>query len=334
MSRPVVSSALVPFLMFLAGCASQQTLTMRVLKPAPVDLGRHDLVAVDRFEGDGCLELGRELGAALRAARNPLTGQADFEVLDRGDVDRMLEDLRRRRGTAFDQESMALLQRWKEADVLIRGGVQEHRVVEEVTMQETLDPKTGAIRQLFVRSGQARVRVQLEIVTGAGEQVIDRVTLTGSENARTTALDAEPKPLDHAQLLARARARVTSTYLDRLLPHEETVAVTLQTDGDLPELQAGNGFARTGDWDEAARSYQAAEQRATGNLADRRWKALHNLGVAHLFAGRFDQARTALKTAYNLEQDETILGTLHYVGQREEEMRRLQEQSRAASPGR
>lgn len=321
-------------LALLVGCATHQTLGIRVLKPAPVDLGRFDLVAVDQLQGEGAADLMTELGDALRAARNPLTGRQDFEVLDRRDVDRMLDELRRRRGTAFDKEAMDLLERWKAADVLIRGGTQYHGVEEEVIAQDAVDPRTGQTRRMFTRQAQARVTVQLEIVEGAGETIVDRVQFDEHTSARTTAVDSEPAPIDHTALLAAARQRVTARYMDRLMPHEETVAVDLQTDKNLPELQAGNGFARAGDWDEAGRSYSAAADRATGDLADRRWKALHNLGIAHLFANRFDDARRALKDAYNLEQDEATLRTLNLVAQREQELRQLQEQSRAATPSR
>jgi hypothetical protein len=331
---PLSKLLLLTLLGLLGACASQQSLAIRVLRPAPVDLGQFALVAVDRLDGQGCEELTNELADALRGARNPLTGKQDFEVLDRREVDRMLDDLRRRRGTAFDQEAMQLLERWKTADVVIRGAVQAHDFEEEVAAQEWIDPKTGGLRRTFVRTGCARVAVQLEIVQGANEKIVDRVAYEEQETARTSAVDGEPPALDAATLLANARQRVTQRYLDRLLPHEETVAVALQTDGKLPELQAGNGFARAGDWDEAARSYESAAQRATGDLADRRWKAMHNLGLAHLFANRFDAARSALKEAYNLEQDESTLQSLNLAAQREQEMRVLQQQSRTAAPAR
>jgi hypothetical protein len=323
-------------LAWLGACASQQTFTVRVLKPAPVDLGRYDLVAVDRLEGDGCDELTNELAGALQRAQNPLTGKTDFEVLDRREVDRMLDDLRRRRTSTSDKETVALLDRWKNADVVIRGRVITHGVTDEVRQNETVDRTTKQRHVQLVRTCRARVAVGLEIVTADREQAIDQVQLDECVEQSTTCREgSQPAPIDHVELLAAARNRVVAGYLERLLPHEETVSVVLQTDGDLPELATGNGFARTGDWNEAARSYEAARARAEGKLEGARWKALYNLGVAHLYANRFEPARRALKDAYALAQEESILRTLQGVSERESEWQALQEQSRAgAKPAR
>jgi tetratricopeptide (TPR) repeat protein len=328
--------ALLAALALFGACASQQTFTVRVMKPAPLDLGRYRLVAVDRFDGDGSEDLTNELTTALQGARNPLTGRSDFEVLDRREVDRLLDDLRRRRTGASDRETAELLDRWKNADVVIRGRIEEHRVTDEIARHDPVERAKGQPvkeerRVTYVRTARARVAVGLEVVTADKEHPVDRVEFDECVEHSTTALNAEPPPIDHASLLATARQRVVNRYLDRMLPHEETVAVHLQIDGDLPELQTGNGFARTGDWEEAARSYEAGLARAEGDLADARWKALYNLGVAQMYASRFEPARRALKEAYALEQKETILHALQTVTQREGEWQALEQQRRASA---
>jgi tetratricopeptide (TPR) repeat protein len=325
--QPVVLSLVA----LLAACASQQTFTVRVMKPAPVDLGRYRLVAVDRLDGDGADQLTHELSKALQGAQNPLTGKADFEVLDRAEIDRLLEDLRRRRAGATDQQTLELLERWKNAEVVIRGQIRTHKVSDEVVAQDWIDRTNGHRHVQFVRTCRARVAVNLEVVTANQERPIDQVQLDECVTRSVSALDVEPPAIEHGPLLASARQRVVQGYMDRLLPHEESVGVCLQTDGDLPELAAGNGFAMTGDWDEAARSYEAAAARAQGGLASARWKALYNLGVAQLYANRFEPARKSLKEAYSLAQEDVILGALQSVTQREREWQALQEQSRAGA---
>jgi hypothetical protein len=326
----ILRSTLLAVSGLLGACASTESFSSRVMKPAPVDLGRYRLVAVERLEGEGSTELSDEITTALQCARNPLTGKADFEVLDRREVDRMLEDLRRRRTSTSDRETLALLDRWKNADVVIRGQVARHAVKDDVVGQEQIDRKTGHKHVQFVRTCRAQVAVTLEVLTADRDKPVDRVELDECASNSSTATDAEPPRLDHARLLASARQAVVRSYLARLLPHEETVTVRLQIDGDLGELQAGNGFARAGDWNEAARSYESALARAEGKLAASRWKALYNLGVAHMYTNRFDEARKALKGAYSLEQNESILQTLQSVAQREGEWQVLQEQRRHA----
>jgi len=161
------------------------------------------------------------------------------------------------------------------------------------------------------------------------------VQLEDVATASTRARDAEPDGVDYESLLAAARQRIIDQYLMRVFPHEAQVMVNLFTDGDLPGLQIGNGYARTGDWDAALESYQDAHEMAVGDLASVRYKALFNLGVGYEYANRFDEAKRALKDSYALEQDSMILDELHNVTARENEYQRLVEQSsQAAQPAR
>ena len=137
-------------------------------------------------------------------------------------------------------------------------------------------------------------------------------------------------------MLAAARRKVIARYLRRVLPHQAWVHVQLYKESDLPQLAIGNGYARTGEWSEALSSYESAAEMAIGELAEFAHMPQYNKGVALLYLNRFDEARKAFKRAYALEQDQMILNQLAAVTQREEDARRLAEQSRRASaePGR
>ena len=77
---------LLPILFVFTACATH-TIRVPVLVPAPVNLVQYDVVAVDRFHGDGCEPFSNELAEALGGAVNPMTGQRGFQVLHRKDVD-------------------------------------------------------------------------------------------------------------------------------------------------------------------------------------------------------------------------------------------------------
>ena len=109
MSTVIRAFALSTIGTLLCSCATE-SIQVRVMRPAPVNLGQYDLIAVESFNGNGGDELADELTTALASTRNPLTGSVDFEVLDRRDVDRMLDDLRRRQGTDWNEDAMALLE--------------------------------------------------------------------------------------------------------------------------------------------------------------------------------------------------------------------------------
>ena len=100
--------------------------------------------------------------------------------------------------------------------------------------------------------------------------------------------------------------------------------------------RTSRGFAKTGDWPAAVEAYSGAAAAATGDLEGARHKALHNLGVAQLYSNQFDEARRTLQQAYALGQDDSTLGQLEMVAQRETELAALQQRSERmhATPGR
>ena len=60
--------------LLLAGCATE-SIKVRVMRPAPVNLSKYTKIAVDTFTGDGGVEVAEELIGALSGARNIMTGQ-------------------------------------------------------------------------------------------------------------------------------------------------------------------------------------------------------------------------------------------------------------------
>ena len=317
-SRWVLASCLL-----FCGCATE-AVHVRVLRPAPVNLVQYDRVAVDLFDGGGGTEIAGELTDALATTRNPLTGQQAFEVLDRREVDRMIDDLRRRRGQS-DTEAMEVLARWREAPILIRGRVETHGVEEVVTQNKKIDER-GVPHMLFTRTCTAEVHVTIEVCEGQGERLFDRAVLRERTSASTAGLDTPPAPIDQMSLLAAARRKVVDQYMRRVLPHEDVVAVQLYDDRDYAELQVGNGYARTGEWERALESYRSALARMTGEAAQDRHLALYNIGVALEYTNRFEEARQALQEAYGVEQDKKILAEIANVARREAEYAQLAEQ--------
>ena len=324
-------TCLLSLLCFTA-CATQ-TIRVPVLVPAPVNLVNFETVAVDRFDGDGSAMFTQELAGALGAAVNPLTGQPGFSVLSRADVDRALDGARDRRSAEFDQATMQVLERWRTAPIVLKGIVQQHVCRDRVVEHQAQDAKGNAIvrpKQVY----QATVEVLVEATDVAGNRTFDAVTLAGGASAEVWLDERRPVPPDPQALLATARNEVLRQYLERVLPRQTWVAVDLYKDGDFPELQLGNGYAETGNWTAAADCYQRALASMTGELAEHRYKALFNLGVAHEFSDRFAEARTALEEAYALGKDARVLAELRRNEAREVEVQRLREQSRTASPAR
>lgn len=316
-------------LALLCSCATQQ-IRVPVMKPAPVDLVHFQQIAVDRFDGEGCEQFSAQLAAALGTAVNPLTGKQGFTVLHRQDVDRALDQLRDRRGEQWDQRTMQMLDQWRTAAVALNGRMQQHDVQEQIVEQQDKDQQ-GHVHVRRTRVLTATVRVELEARDLGQDRVLDCVTLTATRTG-SCQLDRDPHASpDPLPLLAAARGEIVQRYLDRVLPHQEWVAVELYKDDDYPDLQLGNGYAEVGNWGEAAAAYQRALQAMD---AERRHMGLFNFGVACEFSDRFAEAKQALQEAYALGREAMILRELQRAEAREQEVQRLRAQSTPALPQR
>ncbi|MHC5063092.1 MAG: hypothetical protein ACYTG5_03855 [Planctomycetota bacterium] len=334
MSVNKLKLSLLAILPILAGCASQQGIQVRVMRPAPVNLSQYEVVAIDQFDGKGCAELSDQFTLALRKARNPLTGKADFKVVDRQEVDQMLDSLRGRRGKQWDDEALAVLEEWRSADVYIKGEILAQDVDESLTEDEWTD-REGNLHVTLTRQCLANISVTIEATDTEGDQVFDRVTFQGHASKSTNAVNEEPAGIDEEDLLFAARNQVVQRYLKRIMPYEEYVVVNLYKDGDFPGLQIGNGYAQTGAWDQALESYRGSLELMQGEKAAYRYKALFNMGVALEYSNQFEAARQALRDAYALQQEGNILREIQNVDRREEEYHALQEQGqKIAAPGR
>jgi tetratricopeptide (TPR) repeat protein len=253
-----------------------------------------------------------------------MTGEVDFEIMDRREVDRVLDDLRGSSGR--DQRAMEVLNEWQSVEVHLTGEVHTHNVREKLSENEFVD-KEGAKHKKYSLQAVASVTAVIEASNSSSDRAFDNVKLAEVTSEVSTAVDTMPRPIDHAGLLEVARRNIVERYLLRVTPREEYVQVKLFKDGDFPELGAGNGLARTGTWDGALDRYRTALERMTGELAAKRYKALFNIGVALEYSNQFDEARKTLQEAYALEQDDVILREIENVSLREEEYAELLEQA-------
>lgn len=317
--------------LLLASCAStHEAFTVSVLRPAPIDLSKHELVALDRFTGESSDAFVAELRAALDGLRAPLQGARAFELVSRAEVDRMIEDIRRYPNAKLGDDPQSPLAKWKRARIQLSGAIQSENVSEDITGQAWTD-KNGQEHTTFVRSAKAQFAITIDVKSRDGS-LLDRTTIRETSGGATKAVDTEPNPIDHDALLVAARRQALEAYLRRIAPYEDKVRVTLFSDRDLPQLQVGNGFARIGDWNSAFESYREAQSFATGELEPVTFKAVYNQGVALLYLNRFDDARAAFKRAYVQSQDRSILEQMSAVAQRESEYEMLQDQGAAAAP--
>ena len=276
------------------------------------------------FKGDGGEVLAAELILALSSTKSPVTGKPDFEVMDRREVDSVLDDLRGSGGRS--QRAMAVLNEWQNVEMHLTGEVLVYRVEETLSEKKWVDNE-GVKHKEYSLEAVANVTAVIDIANSNSDRKFDSVKLAEVASDVSTAVDTMPRAIDEVRLLEVARRNLVRRYLMRVTPRAEYVQVKLFKDGDFPELHAGNGLARTGTWDGALERYRGALERMTGELAEKRYKALFNIGVALEYSNEFDAAKKFLQEAYALEQDEVILREIENVGVREEEYAELLRQA-------
>ncbi|MCA8956846.1 MAG: hypothetical protein KDC87_12285 [Planctomycetes bacterium] len=333
MKRSTLGSFLaLPLLAFgSASCTTVQQIRVPVVRPAPVDFAGGRTLAIHRFAGSDAGSLEGDFVRALRGATNPATGKPGFEVLDRSQVDHLLDRMQGAGSTEIDTKGKELLARWRSVEVILKPTVAEHGVRETVEVTPQVNAKVFQGVTL-TRQATAVVRLEVRALDGK-DRTLDQVELVGRAQRTTKATNGKPASIDHAALLANARAQVVQRYLARVMPRREFVGVNLYFDKTLPDLQVGNGFAQTGDWQAAHDSYRTATEQATGELAKVRYKALFNLGVALEFTQRFAEARKAMQDAFRLEQDRIITAELSRLARREKDAARMRPQPQNATPG-
>ncbi|MCA8969125.1 MAG: tetratricopeptide repeat protein [Planctomycetes bacterium] len=314
------------------GCASHESFQTSVLRPAEFDLARYQRIAIDRFDGAACDAFVTELSDALRSMPTQAT-EEHFDLVDRRDVDRLIDDMRRYPSLANEPDTP--LAKWQLAQLVIGGTIRQHEVIENVSTVERKNAKNPDQEVEHVRVRQARALVGVTIIAKSndGNEILDRIDIDESTSSQVESKVGEPPHIDHAALLSAARSKVVDRYLLRIAPHRENAFVRLLTSDDLPQIQLGNGYARAGNWTLALEQFEAAEQMASGELAEQQYVAAYNRGIALLYLDRFPEARQAIERAYAASRDESMLRDLQTVERRAADHARLQEQMRTAAPG-
>jgi len=122
---------------------------------------------------------------------------------------------------------------------------------------------------------------------------------------------------------------VVSSFINVIAQHTDQVPVELLDDGDVPELERGNNFAKLGDWSNALQQYQSA---AANNLVKPKVhaKALYDLGMGLGLSGKYDEAIAQLEQAFSLDPKDLYSGQIERFHQFARDDEKLAQQRAAA----
>ncbi len=316
---------------WITGCAGRNV-SILVTRPAEINLSEYDGITVGEFKGarSGFVSKLDDLGKFLQGVES-----GDTWI---------------RRFTAEMSQTIALSDRFKlldyeslkagggrEADignvVLISGGIMAYEYDEEeiVEDQKKKNRKTekGATGREYKRKGTARVEVQLRVVDLRTSEILAGRNFSRRETIRTSGKTPAKASIDNAdrrRLFAKCRTDIVRAVERMIVPYSERVYVSFETAKEIPDLERGFRMVQAGNWDAAVDVFQEAAN--TYSDSPEVHKAYYNLGLSYMYTDRFDRARTALRRANAGKSSGKYRNAILELGRREEEKRRLDEQTR------
>src|SRR5262249_6000163 len=142
-------------------------------------------------------------------------------------------------------------------------------------------------------TGRARVSASFKVVDVSTGALIVAKTYDESREDTNRATDRRPPAIDRDALYKMARHAIVKGFMHAIAPHKEYMDANFLTDGDLPQLEGGIGYAKRGDWKKAQDAFNGGIQDAERNPkinAKVLAKAYWNLGLAYEYAGDYDKA--------------------------------------------
>jgi tetratricopeptide (TPR) repeat protein len=159
---------------------------------------------------------------------------------------------------------------------------------------------------------QAKVSVSLKVLDTETGKVLAAKTMDSADQRNSKARDAMPNSINAAEpMLASCIKNIADTFANVIAPHTITIGVELADDGDLPELERGNNFAKIGDWRQALAEYNAAVAKLPGDFSTSdQAKAYYNLGVGYGYSGDLDRGIAELERSYALDPQDRTAGEI------------------------
>ena len=314
----------------LAATASLTTLacgTVRVsvpvMRPAEVNMSAYRSIAVGGLTGNA-----NHLFAS--ALEESLVKSERFLVVDRSHMDKVMRELQLSSSDLADPDKAAKLGKQVTANALIFGNVEEH--YKEERKDEPFTDKKGVRHILHRLTGVVRVTAEFKITDVSTGALVVAKSLEEKREDDSTGYDEAPKAIDREGLSKAARKAVLSHFVHAIVPHKEYLDATFFTEGDLPQLETGIGYARRGDWKKAQDTFNEAIGAAERNPKINSkvlGKAYWNLGLAYEYNGEYDKAGKMIDKAFQLTQDADMLAEQDNIKRLEGEAKKLAEQGSA-----
>jgi len=313
------------------GCATKHSVART--KPAELNLKGVTKIAVLPFPGPDGAELTSLITQGLFDSKR-------FEVVEREQLNKIMREQGMSIDTAFQGGGVAV-GKLLPATALVSGRVMKAEYKEstgrsnetctrevDIGNKKTKTEKYACVS--YTRQGGVQYLADVKVLDTTTGQILATRSLPASIKDSKSAIDQEPDRIDDHALMTACRTDVASRFVKMVAPHTVMEQVVLATDGDLPELAAGNEYFTRNDNQKAVEYFTKAVARAdasSGMSPKTKGKAHYSLGLGQAVTGDYPNALAQLDQAYGLDPNTDYLDFATRVKQWKVEADKLAQQS-------
>lgn len=294
------------------------SMMISVKRPAEINLQGFkqiavgDITAADRRNRNHANDIADEITAKLFAS-----GQ--FDVLDRQNLKRIIEEQKLSISGLVDEKSAAELGKVLGATAFIFGRVTNDNYKEDVTKGDvTVSKKDSSKHQLISRGGKYNLTVNLRVIDIETAKILVVRNFSAEFTDRKTADNKQPAQIDKNMLFLRCVSSVTDQFMKVVAPYDVNVRATFQKDKNLPELESAISFFKIGEWEDGLGLLTKASEKP-GLETKVKAKAYYNLGLAQMYSSKYDESMENLKKAIALVPDSKTYNNAFLTAKSEKE---------------
>jgi len=312
-----------------SGCGTVKV-PVKVTHPAEINMAKYKQVAISRIDGN----LGNAFADDLKGR---LVESGKFTLVDRARLDQIMRELNLSNSDLVQSNKAAKLGKLLPATAIITGRA-DGRYEEKMTFMETTcyRDKMKYPCQACTRTGTYLTGGSIDVIDVATAQILKSKSLEFRCQGSTNATGAPCEAIDVSGLTSYCVDQNVTRFIKAITPWTEFVQAPFQTDGDLPNLEAGVNMAKIGDMQGAADTFRAAASSAEMNpkvgpktIA----KAYFNLGLAYQYSDEFGKAMEAFKKSYVLDPSDATANEIKQCEKLQREKRKLDEHNQGAERG-
>lgn len=302
-TTPFLMAALFAGAVFSVGCGSAITVTR--LAPAEVNLAGVKRVAITHIGG-------RDGDTLSTMVSQRIVDSKRYELVERAEMDKITAEHRGALDAAFEQNQGVEIGRLLPAAAIISGSVSESKAEEHINSRADKCSRSVNGKSVsysctrYTRTMKARFVANLRVFDTNTSRVLVQRRLQADRTSETSSTDGDPDVIDGDSMLETCRNEVADKFLKMIAPYPVQERVSLEEDGELPELKQGNEYLKRGDASTALEFYTKAVAKADANPSlkpDSKGRAHYSFGLGKAMIGDYTTALTELHTAGMLKQE-------------------------------